>query len=145
MAGSLELELFADEAEILAKARGVLQVIERQEEAEAIQKLLADAGSPRVVLGPDATLPALSDGRVHQLFILDTFLGTARECPECGRLTVREDLCTSCGSVTRAVADMRERAIALAVQEDARVEIVSPETTELVSLHGGIAARTRWA
>jgi peptide subunit release factor 1 (eRF1) len=144
LAGSLALELFATEAEVLEAARPALEVIERQEEAEAIQRLLADAGSPRVTLGPDATLPALSDGRVHQLFILNTFLGTARECPACGRLTVQENPCTRCGNATREIANLRERAVDLAIQQGARVEIVSPKTTEFVSLHGGIGARTRW-
>jgi peptide chain release factor subunit 1 len=145
VAGRLALELFASDADVLTAAGAALEEIEREQEAEAIRNLLNDAGSPRVTLGPDDTLPALGDGRVHQLFILNSYLGAMRECPACGRLTRREDPCTRCGAATRTVPDLRERAIAAAIDSGARVECVSLETTDLVALHGGIGARTRWA
>ncbi len=145
LAGALTLELFASDAEVLAAARGPLEEIERRQEAEAVRALLDDAGSPRVVLGREATLLALSEGRVHQLYILNSSLGAARECPACGLLTLHEDLCSRCGTATRAVADLVERAVASAIDQGARIEIIAPETTDLVALHGGMAARTRWS
>ena len=144
LSGTLALELFARDDDVLAAARDTLQEVERRHEAEAVRKLLDDVGSPRVTLGPDATLPALSDGRVHQLFIVNRYLGPMRECPACGRMTRREDPCSRCGTATRRVPDLRERAIAAAIDSGARIEFVSPETTNQVPLHGGIGARTRW-
>jgi peptide subunit release factor 1 (eRF1) len=145
MAGTLSLELFAGDAEVLATARPALAEIERRQEAAELRRLINDAGSARVTIGPDATLPALSDGRVHQLFVLDGNLGPARECPGCGRLTRDEDPCSRCGTATRTVADLRERAVVAALDSGARIELIAPETTAGVALRGGIAARTRWA
>lgn len=145
LAGTLALELFASDSEVLAAVRPVLEEIERHEEAIELQRLLDDAGSARVTLGPDATLPALSDGRVHKLYILNHDLGPARECTACGRLTRDEDPCARCSAPTRPVTDLRERAVAAALDSGASVELVAPETTGEVALRGGIAARTRWA
>jgi peptide chain release factor subunit 1 len=145
LAGTLSLELFASDADVLAASRDAMEKIEREREADALRTLVDEAGSPHVVLGPDATLPALSEGRVHQLFLRNADLGGARECPACGRLTTDEDPCARCGAATRAVADLRERALAAALESGARVELVSAEATDAVLLRGGIAARTRWA
>jgi hypothetical protein len=144
LAGKLPLELFVSDADILAATRPALEAIERRHEADAVRKLLDDAGSPRVVLGPDTTLPALSDGRVHQLFILNRELGTGRACPTCGRLTVGEGTCARCGTTTQIVPDLRERAVALALDDGARVDLVSGEAANLLAAHGGIGARIRW-
>jgi peptide chain release factor subunit 1 len=144
LSGTLALELFASDDDVLTAARDALQEVERRHEAEAVRKLLDDVGLPRVTLGPDATLPALSDGRVHQLFIVNRYLGAMRECPACGRMTLREDPCSRCGTATRRVPDLRERAIAAAIDSGARIEFISPETTNEAPLHGGIGARTRW-
>lgn len=144
LAGTLALELFASDADVLAAARNALEEIERRHEAAAVRKLLDDAGSPRVALGSDATLPALSEGRVHQLLVINGSLGDARECPACGLLTPHDDPCSRCGAATQAVADLRERAVAVAIDSGARVEVVSGEASDLLALHGGIGARTRW-
>ena len=53
-------------------------------------------------------------------------------------------LCPRCGAATRPVADLRERAAALMIAKDGRVEFVSGEAAALLAPHGEIAARTRW-
>ena len=144
LAGTLALELFASDADVLAAARAALTESERRYETEAVRKLLDDAGSPYVALGRERTLPALSDGRVHHLFVIDRPLGGGRECPACGVLTPGDDPCSRCGAATRTVADLRERAIAAAIDSGARVDVVAGEAASLLAAHGGIGARTRW-
>ena len=144
LAGTLTLELFASDAEVLAAARTALAKIERQEEVAAVRGLLDDAGLPRVALGLAAVMAALSEGRVHLLFVTAGALEDARECPACGLLSRNEDPCPRCGAVTRAVADPRERAIVAAIESGASVEVVAGEAANLLAAHDGIGARTRW-
>ena len=145
LSGSLPLELFASDAEVLASVRTALVEIERRDERTAVRALIDSAGSPRVALGPDAVLRALSEGRVHQLLLVDASLGEARECPGCGLLSQSDGPCPRCGAAPGVVADMRELAIRAALNQDARVDIVTGEAAALLASHGGIAARTRWA
>ena len=85
-AGALRVELFASDGDVLAAAREAMLEVERREEVQAVRGLLEAAGSLRVALGPEAVLPAISDGRVHQLFLGDGFGGAGAECPACGAL-----------------------------------------------------------
>jgi peptide subunit release factor 1 (eRF1) len=143
-AGTLRLELFASDAEVLAATRAALEAIEERDDMQAVRELLDDAGSLRVALGPDSVLMAITDGRVHQLFLGETFGGPGAECPACGGLLPEVETCPRCGAATRPVAELRERAARLTIEKEGRVEFLAGEAASLLAPYGEIGARTRW-
>jgi len=90
------------------------------------------------------TLDTLSEGRTHVLFIADSFEGFGGECPSCGRLIAGPGPCPSCGVPTEPVPDLGESAIQRALDQGARVEIVSGDAAARLLTRGGLGAWTRF-
>jgi peptide subunit release factor 1 (eRF1) len=144
LAGTLSLPLYASDAEVLAATLPVAEAIERQVERALVDDLLAGAATPHVALGYEQTLAAISEGRVHQLVLADEFAGIGSECPACGRLIAGVGVCPACGEMTRPVSDLRERLLARALDQGAKIEIVSGEAAALLMVYNGLGARTRY-
>lgn len=142
-AGTISLPLFAPEADVLAAARDAATAIERRDELADIQALIDDAATPHVAIGLDDTLAALSEGRAHRLFAAATLSQGGARCEACGRLTVDVIPCPACGAATTPIADLREGAVEQAVDQGARVDIVSGAAADLLMARGGLGARTR--
>lgn len=145
LAGGLELELFASDAEVLEAALQAAEAAERGAETAMVQELLGAATSARVALGVDDTLGALADGRVHLLVLAEGLAAAGAECPSCGRLWPADGgRCRACGVHLERVPDLAERAVERALEQDARVELVSgPAAVPLVE-RGGMGAWTRY-
>jgi peptide chain release factor subunit 1 len=144
LAGTLRLELFAGQEEILAAARSKVGELERQGDAALVDELIGSATTAHVVLGASPTLAALAEGRVHHLVVADTFHPQGSECPACGHLDRLAGACAACGGPTQPVADLGERAVELALDQGAKVEIVSGDAASLLAVHGGIGAWVRY-
>ncbi len=144
LAGALRLELFAGNAEVLREALKLAERAERRAELAEVHALLDAASSRHVALGIDETMAALSDGRVHALFIADAFVGTGGECPSCGLLVARGAQCPRCEAPVTMVRDLRERIAEQALNQAARVEVVSGDAGATLLQHGGVAAWTRY-
>jgi peptide subunit release factor 1 (eRF1) len=144
LAGELRLAMEADEPALLRATRAAAEEVERRDEVTLIRHLLEAAATPRAVLGPEATLAALSDQRVHQLVIADTFAESGRECPNCGRLAAGQGPCPTCGAKMSPLADVRERAIEHALAQGATLELVSGDAAAQLLAHGGLGAWTRY-
>ncbi len=142
-AGRLPLESFATDAEVLAAALEAAETVEREEEYAAVQDLIDSATEKQVELGVDATFAALSEGRVHMLFISSDFHDGGSWCELCAKLSAPVSTCAMCGSTTEPVNDAGERARAMAAEQGARLEIVSGAASDLLKEYGGIGARTR--
>lgn len=143
LAGTINAELFASDATVLQAAMQVAAVIEQREEQAAIGELLDRATSTHTVLGLRPTLEALYEGRVHRLFIADSFGGEGGECPSCGRVIPGPAHCSVCGLPTRALGDLRERIMELARATGASVKLVAGQAAALLMTHDGIGAWTR--
>lgn len=52
--------------------------------------------------------------------------------------------CPVCGDPVTAVADLRERAVERALDQDAHIEMVSGPAAELLRTVGGLGAWTRY-
>jgi hypothetical protein len=144
LAGTLQLELFASEADVLRAALQASEVIERQKEVVAVDELLEAPNGGRAALGPEQTLAALNDGRVYTLFVADTLMNPVHECERCRHLVVRDAPCPVCGASTGPAGDLRARAIARALEQGARIEQVSAEAAARLLEYGGIGAWTRY-
>ncbi|MGH2599556.1 MAG: hypothetical protein ACRDJ9_09230, partial [Dehalococcoidia bacterium] len=142
--GVLSIGLDATDAEVLDAARRVAEEVERRTEIEMVEELIAARTAPRAVLGLRRTLDAVSDQRVHHLFLAGEFAGTGGECPTCGRLVAGTDRCPVCGTQTELLPDLRERLVERALEQAARVELVSGEAEALLMAHNGLGAWTRY-
>jgi peptide chain release factor subunit 1 len=144
LAGTLTLELFATDAEVLRAARAAGEAIERRHELTAVTELVDAATAPHTALGLAATVAALNDGRVHELLVADSFTGTGGQCESCGRFIAGRDRCAACDTEPVVVEDFREALVTRALDQGARVESVSGDAATLLQLHGGIGAWTRY-
>jgi peptide subunit release factor 1 (eRF1) len=144
LAGELALELFAGEEQVLRAALAEGEAIERAEEERAVLELLEAATTPRAALGLGPTLAALNEGRVHRLFIADGFAPLGRECRECEALVAGVGRCPTCGGETQTPGSFRDRVVARALAQGATVETVSGSAADLLALHDGLAAWTRF-
>ncbi len=144
LAGTLRLELFASDAEVLQAALAAAQAAERDAEAAAVAELVDAATTRPVALGLAATLAALDAGRVYVLFLADSFAPVGGECGGCGALVPGGGACPTCGAPTQAVPDLRERLIRRALDQGAKLEFVSGDAATLLATHGGIGAWTRY-
>jgi peptide subunit release factor 1 (eRF1) len=144
LAGTLNLELFAPDAEVLQVTLAAAERAEREAEAAAVTELVEATTTPRTALGLLPTLAALNEGRVHVLFLADTWAAIGAECAACGGLVAGVGRCPTCGAPTEPVADLRGRAIERALDRGAKLEFVSGEAAALLTVHGGIGAWTRY-
>ena len=144
LAGTLSLELFATDADVLTAALTAAEAAERREEAAAVRALIEDATTPHVELGLEPALGALADGRVHRLFVAADLAGSGAECESCGRLTTNLERCPACGGATRPIANLYERAVEAGLGQGARIEIVAGLASTLLMEQGGLGARTRY-
>jgi peptide chain release factor subunit 1 len=144
LAGTLDLELFAGEADIVRAVNVAAQALERQDEIIAVNELVDAVTSRYVVLGVEDTVAALNDGRVFALLIADAFVATGRECRACGRLVTGNGPCPQCGTLVTGDAGYREALVRHALAQGAKIEEVSGEATERLSEYDGIGAWTRY-
>ncbi len=142
--GTIKIELFASDAAVLERVRDVLTAVERHEEQTEVEELLEAAVTPHGVVGVEATLAALGEGRVHRILVSDGFAETGGECQRCGRLVAVSEICFSCGGPVRAVTDLRERIVAQALQQRASIEFVSGTAAASLGPVSGLAAWTRY-
>lgn len=144
LAGTLSLEMFATEAKILEAALLAAAEVEREQEVADVLDLNEAAHTRHAALGIDPTLAALSEGRVHRLFLAADFSGQGGACPNCRRLVAGPGPCPLCGTAITPVADLRERVLQSAAEQGATIEMVAGEAARLLMLHNGIGAWTRY-
>lgn len=144
VAGTLRLESSASRDEIRRAAIEALESSERPAEVAMIDELFEAETTGHAALGLSATLAAVGDGRVHVLFVADSFAATGGECPSCGRLVAGPGPCPVCGQPIEPVADLGDRAIRRALNLGARVEVVSGEAATRLLTRDGVGAWTRY-
>ncbi len=144
VAGRLELEMFASNADVLEAALRESECIERQEDRRLADELLDAASSQSVVLGIAGTLDALAEGRVHLLVIADSFAEAGAQCATCSRLVTDGHSCPTCGSPTLPVQNLREPILRQALAQGSNIETVSGEAAGRLAEYAGIGAWTRF-
>jgi peptide chain release factor subunit 1 len=144
LAGTLDVSLFATEADVLQATLRAAEAIERRTEEHLVDELLGDAATRHVVVGLAGTLNALADGRIHQLLIAEHFEAPGSVCPNCGRLTADVYLCPACGGVTQPLAGLHETIVEHALAQGAKIETVAGAAADRLEEHGGVGAWTRY-
>lgn len=142
-AGSLPVEANATDPVLREAVIEAAEAVERQAEVTAVNDLL-EAAPGQTALGLVPVLAALSEHRVHQLLLADTFAGTVAECPQCHRLVDGTDRCAMCSAQPLPLPDPRERLVDRALEQGARVKMLSGEAAARLLAHDGIGAWTRY-
>lgn len=125
--GRVEVDVATASDEQISAAIGELVVQDdRRRERDALDRLAAGVGSGgRAKGGPQATVQALNERRVHTLLLEPGFDRRARQCPACGLLMVDADgSCPADGSPLEHREHLREAAIEAALGQDAEVMVV---------------------
>ncbi len=121
VAAVVNLPLEADVARVL----GALGDIEETREAARTEKWCEEAssavGAGSGVAGLADVLDALWRRRVRVLALPAGFQQQGVECGSCGRVAASGDRCEACGEPTSPVEDLGERALELALEQDAAV------------------------
>lgn len=138
----LSLPMTATLEDVRVRALEVEEAVERAEEAAVVERLVEAIPSGGGVGGLDATLEALSEGRVGTLVVQLDLAHPGGVCDRCGRLGTRASACPTCGSPMREVRDVVEVAVASAYEGGCRVETVTAD--ERLERLGGIGALLRF-
>jgi peptide chain release factor subunit 1 len=139
----------ASRDQVMAAVAPAIHDFERSQEEALLTKIseLADAGG-HAVLGLDATLGAIGDGRVHELAVADGVSARGRECLSCGHLDTQSVAsCPKCGASLASmdlVDDIIERAAEKVYAQRGRVEVVFGDARESLIARGGLGALLRF-
>jgi peptide subunit release factor 1 (eRF1) len=119
-------EMFAEQGEILEKAREVERRIERKAEERLLRELLDLAGpGGKSTLGVRPTLDALWADMVQTLVLAHDVHGSGSECTNCGRLEPgTRDACPTCGKTMQPLHDLFHRAMARVREQAGSVEVM---------------------
>lgn len=145
VAGLVHVELFASEAEVLNVALAAMRPIEEETKSALVHDLLEAVATPYGVLGKEATLRALNEGRVHHLVLTAVHPLSGGVCTGCGRLVAGAGTCPVCGATARAEPDLRERVVSRARETGARVSWLHGRAAEPLAADEGVGAWVRYA
>ena len=142
LAGQVSVRVSAPISEIAEAVRYVEPSVMLRRQTDALRSLEESAGPGRAgSIGLDATLAALSDGRVGTLLVAEGFAAPGACCQVCGYLGTNLWNCRRCGSTPAAVDDIVELAVNEAVAQHAGVQFIGAGRLDG---HGGIAAIDRF-
>ncbi|MDQ6819480.1 MAG: hypothetical protein M3076_03930 [Actinomycetota bacterium] len=125
--GRVEVDVAtASDEQIGAAIEALAEDDDRRRERGALDRLAAGIGSRgRAKGGPQDTVEALNERRVHTLLLEPGFDRSAHQCLACGLLMIDPDgSCPADGSPLEQRAHLREAAIEAALGQDAEVMVV---------------------
>jgi peptide subunit release factor 1 (eRF1) len=131
--------------EVLDAARGVLDELTARRDQELLERIEEGLGTgSRAAAGLDDVLRAIHERRVETLVVQEGFSARGTRCPQCGWLGVSAGAqCPADGTITEAVDNVVDVAVAEAFGQDARVRYLPLTATELET-KGSIAALLRF-
>jgi hypothetical protein len=139
--GQFAAEMFASDAEILDRVRGIEEDAERAHEAALVQEIMERAPKGELaVTGWDDTLATLCDGRVHQLVLIEGETAAGYACPE-GHFAVTQHVeqCPFCDEPMWRIGDLAAWAVRRARATGAGVEFVRGEAAQQLRARGAAA------
>jgi peptide chain release factor subunit 1 len=129
----ITLPMTATSAEVLEKSLAVEEDIEKARERQVVRRLEAETGSGRNgVIGLSPVLHALNEERVDTLVVPFGLSAPGARCSEYGHLAAGGRRCGICQGRLEPVRDVVDDAVASAMRQGSRVEILSllePEET----------------
>jgi peptide chain release factor subunit 1 len=126
VAARVSLPMTATTAEVLEKSLAVEEEIEQSRERQVVQRLKAESGSGRHgVMGLSRVLRALNEDRVDTLLVPLGLTRPGLRCATSGHLAAAGARCRFCQAPLEPVSDVVDAAVAGAMRQGSRVEILS--------------------
>lgn len=140
------LPVNANIADVLETTTKIEEEVERQREAEVIERLITAARkNQKAVLGLEPTLLALQEGRIRQLIYMDGFTARGSQCTNCQALLANSTpSCPYCGKSVRSIDDLIETAADRVIDARGKVEQVRGVAGERLQQVGSIGANLRY-
>ncbi len=132
--GNFPMSMTASHAEVMARAMQIGKEAEQLRESRLVNSMItsaAKAGSG--VVGLNATLDAIRQGRIQTLLVSEDFHEPGYRCKGCGFLTtIKLDSCALCGGAFERIPDAVELAVHEVMQRGGGVEVIhaSPALVE---------------
>lgn len=128
--GTMPLETDAPLQEVRERAETLAREAYERHTAALAEDLVVQANKGGAVLGLDATLEALQNGSVYQLFFTENYTlpeNKVRRCTHCNYLTTEEtDACPLCGGEMRPMVDAVNNIARRAIAQGATVVVLPP-------------------
>ncbi len=130
--GSFPAAMTTSSTEILNRAMEVGIQAERKREDQLVDRLITNsAKNAAAVIGLEATLAAVNDGRVRTLVVHQGFTQSGQYCVGCDLITISpQGSCQACGETVKNVDDVVSLAINTILTNGVDLEIVHD--------HGGL-------
>jgi peptide chain release factor subunit 1 len=124
--GSFPMSMTASKEEVLDRTMRIGKEAELHKEEQLLKKLVTGAAKDRGgVVGLDATLGAVHDGRVQALVIQDGYREAGFQCQGCGYITAIEmPKCPFCGAKFEHIPDAVEMAVHRVMKAGGEVEVL---------------------
>lgn len=131
--------------EVLEAARPVLDALTARRDQELLERIDEGLGTNgRAAKGLEDVLRAVHERRIDTLVVQEGFTAKGTRCPQCGWLGVSAGAgCPADGTITEAVDNVVEAAVAATFGQDARVRYLPLASTDL-DQKGAIAALLRF-
>lgn len=143
VAGYISARVAAPLGEIQASISTIAREVEQRDEETGLSELVTAFGTGSAILGLEAVLPALSQGRVKRLLISKGFMSEPGAlCTSCQALWPAQPACDVCGGATVPVDDIVAAAVERAILTGAQCRFVHADQVD--SAADGIAAITRF-
>jgi peptide chain release factor subunit 1 len=123
--GSFAIDMSASESEVLDRSLEVIRQVEREQEKQLVEQLIAAWKRGQAVVGLSDTLAAVQEQRVRTLLTIKGYGEVGYRCESCHYLTLQERAaCPLCGGGMTRTNDLVNHAVCRAMEQGVKVEVV---------------------
>jgi peptide subunit release factor 1 (eRF1) len=124
--GTFPMSMTANKEEVLERTMRIGEEAEFYKEEQLLKKLVTGAAKDKGgMVGLDATLGAVHDGRVQALVIQDGYREAGFQCQGCGYITsIEMPKCPFCGDKFEHIPDAVEMAVHRVMKAGGEVEVI---------------------
>jgi len=124
--GAFSISMLATHTEVLERAMQIGEEVELQREARLANTVVTQSAKGRGgVVGLEATLNAIREGRIQTLLIRDGYRATGNRCTTCGYISTQPmESCPFCSGQVEKIPDAVELAVRHIMQSGGEVEVL---------------------
>jgi peptide chain release factor subunit 1 len=124
--GSFPISMLATHAEVLERAMQIGEEVEMRREAHLASTVVTQSAKGRGgVIGLEATLNSVREGRIQTLLVRDGYRAPGNRCTSCGYISVQPiETCPFCGGKAEQIPDAVELAVRHIMQAGGEVEVL---------------------
>ncbi len=124
--GSFQISMLATHTEVLERAMQIGEEVETRREAHLASTVVTQSAKGRGgVIGLEATLDSVREGRIQTLLIRDGYRAPGNRCTSCGYISAQPmETCPFCGGKAEQIADAVELVVRNIMQAGGEVEVL---------------------